>query len=43
MNAVPLADDEVTYLSHDDIEAMVRFYDPQKGFGFVQPLGAVKR
>jgi cold shock protein len=38
MNAVPLADDEVTYLSHDDIEAMVRFYDPQKGFGFVQPL-----
>jgi CspA family cold shock protein len=29
-------DDEIGYLTHEDVEAMVRFYDPQKGFGFVQ-------
>jgi CspA family cold shock protein len=38
MSAVSITDDEVACLSHEDIEAMVRFYDPQRGFGFVQPI-----
>ncbi len=29
--------EEHAYLTHEDTEAMVRFYDPQKGFGFVRP------